>query len=880
MRPDSHYSLAEHKVDSILELLRGRSQGNLPENDPLLKGALDDLASAMEELRAAHAEVDAQREALEKAYHDVQREHRRYVELFENAPDAYVVTDLHGVIEQANLAAAELLQSARDFIVGKPLVLSVHKDDKTAFFQQLNEMDVLEAVKDWELRFQPRKGKPFWASINIAKVQVSEREDISLRWLIHDITERKRTEKLVNVRLNEERLRLFVEHAPASLAMFDRKMRYLSFSRKWMSDYNLGDRDLTGLSHYDVFPEIPDSWKKVHGQALAGEVLQADSDRFERADGSVQWLRWEVRPWRDAAGEIGGIMIFSEDITESKRAEDAMRRSESTLRTVLDQMPSGVVVRDTHTGALILSNVRSRELMGTLVDMPEQFAQYRGFHPDGRLYRTEDWPVSRSMATGEAVEAEEIECERADGTRIVLSISSAPVRDPEGRIEMGVGIFHDITERRQAVNKLRAYTEQLESLNKELEEFFFIASHDLREPLRKIQTFGNRLAMVCKGSITDEGQAHLEKISNSAKRMSELIAALLRYSHTAVRPITFENTDLNKVAQNAINDLQKLIDGVSAKVDFSDLPTLTVDPNQMRQLFQQLISNALKFRRKEELPKIIISGRVIDGTCEILVEDNGIGFDEIYLDKIFMPFQQLHARGKYDGTGMGLAVCRKIADRHGGSITAKSTPGVGSTFIVMLPLEQKHNALRSDTTLRRGEDAQLVHELRVHQIELEMQNDELRNLQVQLEESHARYVDLYDFAPVGYLTFDKDGLILEANMTAATQLGIERSSLINKPIWLYALGADRDVIHAHFKSVFNAQERQTCEVRLRSKGSVEFYARLESIYIGDSEGIGRCRTSIIDISRSKTAEGVLKRACNELERRVEELTAEVNSYKH
>ena len=249
---------------------------------------------------------------------------------------------------------------------------------------------------------------------------------------------------------------------------------------------------------------------------------------------------------------------------------------------------------------------------------------------------------------------------------------------------------------------------------------------------------------------------------------------------------------------------------------------------------------------------------MIADSCQISIEDNGIGFDEIYLDKIFTPFQQLHGRGKYKGTGMGLSVCRKIVERHGGGITANSTPGEGATFIVRLPLRQNANTSRGDATLSGGEDAQrLIHELRVHQIELEMQNDELRNLQVQIEESRTRYADLYDFAPVGYVTLDQDVRILEANLTAATQLGIERSRLINKPFWLYVLKADREVIHAHFKRVFEIRERQTSEVRLSAKSGVEFRARLESIFIWDADGMGRCRTSIIDISGSKIAEEAL-----------------------
>ena len=181
-------------------------------------------------------------------------------------------------------------------------------------------------------------------------------------------------------------------------------------------------------------------------------------------------------------------------------------------------------------------------------------------------------------------------------------------------------------------------------------------------------------------------------MQNAAVRMQELIRALLNYSRVTTKALPFSMTDLRTVAVEVVGDLEALISGTGGRVEVGDLPAIEADPVQMRQLLQNLVGNALKFRRDEK-PVVKVYSRHVrygrsNGRYEIFVEDNGIGFDEKYLDRIFVPFQRLHGRGVYEGTGIGLAICKKIADRHGGSITARSAPGKGSTFIVTLSAKQ------------------------------------------------------------------------------------------------------------------------------------------------------------------------------------------------
>ncbi|ARV58574.1 histidine kinase [Nostocales cyanobacterium HT-58-2] len=227
--------------------------------------------------------------------------------------------------------------------------------------------------------------------------------------------------------------------------------------------------------------------------------------------------------------------------------------------------------------------------------------------------------------------------------------------------------------------------------NEELQQFAFIASHDLQEPLRKIKTFGERLKAAYGETLTEQGLDYLERMQNATRRMQALIEDLLTLSRVNTRGQPFIPIDLTQVTQEVLSDLEVLIQQSGAYVELGELPIIHADPLQMHQLLQNLISNALKFHRKGELPIVKISSRKFnreDGVelCQIIVEDNGIGFDEKYLDRIFNVFQRLHGRSEYDGTGIGLAICRKIIERHKGSISAQSTPGQGSRFIVTLPM--------------------------------------------------------------------------------------------------------------------------------------------------------------------------------------------------
>lgn len=291
----------------------------------------------------------------------------------------------------------------------------------------------------------------------------------------------------------------------------------------------------------------------------------------------------------------------------------------------------------------------------------------------------------------------EIRNRAKDGSYYWIHTTIVPFLDENGRPEKYVSVRYEITERKLAEEQLKVYAKKLEVSNQELTDFASIAAHDLQEPLRKIQSFSDRIKMKSKDMIAPEALDYLDRVQSSAKRMQTLINDLLTYSRVTTKAQPFSMISLTQVVTQVCSDLEIRIEQTHGKVLFHDLPEIEADSTQMSQLFLNLIANGLKFHKPSTTPIVEISTQIVNDlvvnpsglACKVFVKDNGIGFDEKYLDRIFAIFQRLHGRHEYEGTGIGLAVCRKIVDRHGGTITAQAKLNEGATFIVTLPVKRE-----------------------------------------------------------------------------------------------------------------------------------------------------------------------------------------------
>lgn len=422
--------------------------------------------------------------------------------------------------------------------------------------------------------------------------------------------------------------------------------------------------------------------------SVTGNSVTDDSATFETA----------VRVFAVKSGEETLLVIAQRPAADQSECAEALLEARARKRSILESSLDPIVSID-HEGVIIEFNRAAEQVFGYPRD------RILGTRPADVLFPPElaedhQKRIDRYLAAEEGSmlgKRAEVVARRADGRTFPAELAMAISQ--EGGSPILTFFIRDISQAKSDASERARHQAELERSNQDLQQFAYVASHDLQEPLRKIKAFSERLRTQHAEHLDDLGQQCLQRIHSAAVRMQSLIDGLLTLSRVATGGLKFVPVNLEQVARDVIGDLEAQIERSGARVEIERLPTIQADPLQMRQLFQNLIGNALKFRRPEEPPLIRVSGRFVhrrgerpagsrpeDETVRILVEDNGIGFSDDDAERIFGVFQRLHTREAYEGTGMGLAICRRIVERHGGTISARGKPGVGSTFEVLLPV--------------------------------------------------------------------------------------------------------------------------------------------------------------------------------------------------
>jgi PAS domain S-box-containing protein len=442
---------------------------------------------------------------------------------------------------------------------------------------------------------------------------------------------------------------------------------------------------------------------EAHDVYVAG--LQAEAKyvakefRIIRPNGEVRHIQQRSEPIFDESGTYIARSGTTQDITERMETENTLREAAAHLARAQALGHIGSASRRLGENQLTWTD-EMYNIFG--VDKNSFSPSMESFrekvHPDDVAIFDEYYS---GMSTDPKLRTAELRIVRPDGELRHIMQRSEAAFDAAGNYIGRSSTTQDITEAKLAELEIRALNENLEKRveertrelkrsNDELQDFAYAASHDLQEPLRKIQAFSERLSHHCDDALDERGQRYLERIVASATRMRQLIDDLLNYSRVTTKAQPFADTDLSVLLGEVIEDLEVSIAEAGAEVTLGALPRLQVDASQMRQLFQNLISNALKFRREDVPLKVAVEGRAdAEGggapVWRLTVSDNGIGFDPRFEAKIFGLFERLHGRGEYAGTGIGLATCKKIVERHGGGIRAHGVPGEGATFEITLP---------------------------------------------------------------------------------------------------------------------------------------------------------------------------------------------------
>ena len=616
----------------------------------------------------------------------------RFRAVVDSAHEGMLVYDRSLVILAANRAAERILRLPARELIGKP--------GFTSFLACINEDGTPLGPQDRPTRRTVETGRPqtgrvlgikrtdgtvTWLSVNTAFLRrIDETEYYGLVSTISDVTAQHDAE--ARLRESEARYRRTFELAGSGIAHIGMDRRFIRVNRRLCELLGYSQDELLKLTGRDIsHPDDLDIINEQRPRLYAGEIDAVRLEkRYLRKDGAVVWVRFTMTVERDAGGKPLYEIAVYDDITAMLDAQLRLRESEARFRQTFELAASGIChVID---GRFVKVNKVLCEILGYSETQLLGKSVKDVSHPDDR----DVTDAGRARIRGGEVDSARFEKRylRGDnGAVIWCEVAIALVRDVFGVPQYEVAIFDDITGRKQQEAALHAAHAELKRSNQELEQFAYVASHDLQEPLRMVASYTQLLERRYESRLDANAREFMAYIVDGATRMKQLIEDLLAYSRVGTKGAEFEPASVEAALRRALYNLRTAIEEAGAAVTHDALPTLPADEGQLAQLLQNLMGNALKFR-SASVPRIHIGVSEKETDWQFEVRDNGIGIEPQYYERIFMVFQRLHNKGEYPGTGIGLAICKKVVERHGGRIWVESRPGEGSSFYFTLPKER------------------------------------------------------------------------------------------------------------------------------------------------------------------------------------------------
>ena len=601
-----------------------------------------------------------------------------------------ISTETDGTIKTFNRAAQQYLGYSAEEVVGKVTPAIIHDplevSQRAEVLCQELGVKIEPGIKVFmalpcrgmadenEWTYIRKDGSRFPVLLSVTALYDSEGNINGFLGIGQDISDRKQAEK----ELRE--LNSAMQNAVEGISRLDIGGRYVNVNRAYAHKCGYKPQEMLGREWpITVHPDDVEMLILAYQEMLTSGKVEVEA-RGVRKNGSFFYKQLTMVKACDEQGTFNGHHCFMKDITERKLTERALQESEFKYRQIVELAEEGIWVIDGNARTTYANRAMARMLSYSELEMFGR--SLFDFMEAGEKQKALDNVERRKQGISEK---HEFKFKTKDGKDIWTYMSTNPVMDEKGNLLSCCALVYNITDRKKSDQQMLQLTEDLKRSNQELEQFAYVASHDLQEPLRAVTSYTQLLAQRYQGNLDEKADKYINYIVDGATRMQQLINDLLAYSRLGTQGKKFELADCNAAVQQSLRNLQIAIAEKKAAITCDAMPTVMADESQLVQLFQNLIANSIKFCR-QDIPLIDIAARRRENEWLFYVRDNGIGIDPEYADRIFIIFGRLHGRREYPGTGIGLAMCKRIVERHGGRIWVESQEGKGATFCFTIPI--------------------------------------------------------------------------------------------------------------------------------------------------------------------------------------------------